>query len=169
MRRGWEGSGEKRIAFRGERREPAPRRKGAPTRKARCQKTPQDPCQEIHEELTSSKQHREDSSLQATTAALGSQQQDQSCVPGKHPGSPRLAGNWDSSPGWANSCGESTALAAPYFRSQLIHLEQQLKPAANPARRVALPSCQSPEVGTLVPLTLASCYSPWLPLKSLFV
>lgn len=169
MRWSWEGSGEKCTAFRGECREPAPRRKAAPTGKVRYQKAPWDPCQEIHKQFRSSKQHREDLNLQATTAALGSQQQDQSCVLGKHPGSPRLAGNWDSSPGWANSWGESTAPAAPCFRSQLIHLNQQLKPAANPARRVTLPSCRSPEVGTLVPSTLASCYSPWLPLKSLFV
>lgn len=60
-------------------------------------------------------------------------------------------------------------LLLPCIHSRLICLDQQLKPTANPAHKIPLHSCHSPLVGMLVPLTLASCYSPWLPLKSLFV
>lgn len=57
-------------------------------------------------------------------------------------------------------------LLLPHIHFQLICPKQQLKPAANPAHKIPLHSCHSPLVGMLVPLTLASCYSPWLPLKS---
>jgi len=60
-------------------------------------------------------------------------------------------------------------LLLPCVHSQLVCLDQQLKPRANPAHKIPLHSCHSPVMGMLVPLTLASCYSPWLPLKSLFV
>lgn len=60
-------------------------------------------------------------------------------------------------------------LLLPCTHSQLICLEQQLKPRANPAHKVPPHSCHSLLLGTLLPLTLASCYSPWLPLKSLFI
>lgn len=60
-------------------------------------------------------------------------------------------------------------LLLPCTHSQLICLEQQLKPTANPAHKIPPHSCHSLLLGTLLPLTLASCYSPWLPLKSLFI
>lgn len=85
------------------------------------------------------------------------------------PRPPGWQGNWHSSPGWANSCGERTTPAAPLHSLQLMCLEQQLKPPANPAYKIPPHSCHSLLLGTLLPLTLASCYSPWLPLKSLFI
>lgn len=60
-------------------------------------------------------------------------------------------------------------LLLPCTHSQLICLEQQLKPTANPAHKIPPHSCHSLLLGTLLLLTLASCYSPWLPLKSLFI
>lgn len=82
---------------------------------------------------------------------------------------PGWQGNIHSSPGGQTAVARGQLLLLPHIRSQLICLDQQLKPTANPAHKIPQHSCHSPLVGILVPLTLASCYSPWLPLKSLFV